>query len=102
MAILRPDGFAGYVQERDNESAIILTKDVPFTGKEIRISCDVEESGSVNAEILDKNGNILSSAQPIRATITDGPLVLTQPVNVMEIRFRFTLNNAVLYSFSFH
>jgi len=101
LATLRPDGFAGYEQSKDNESAIILTKDVPFTGKEIRISCDVEESGSVNTEILDKKGNILSRAQPIKVTMTDGPLVLTQPVNVKQIRFRFTLNNAILYSFSF-
>lgn len=101
LAILRPDGFAGYEQDRNDESATILTKDIPFTGKEIRISCDVKESGSVNAEILDKDGNILSSAQPIRTTITDGSLVLTQPVNVKQIRIRFTLNNAVLYSFSF-
>ena len=49
----------------------------------------------------DKKGNILSRAQPIKATVTDGPLVLTQPVNVEQIRFRFTLNNAILYSFSF-
>ena len=55
----------------------------------------------VNTEILDKKGNILSRAQPIKATMTDGPLVLTQPVNVTQIRFRFTLNNAILYSFSF-
>ena len=102
LATLRPDGFAGYEQAKDNESAIILTKDVPFTGKEIRISCDVEESGSVNTEILDKKGNILSRAQPIKATMTDVPLVLTQPVNIEQIRFRFTLNNAILYSFSFH
>lgn len=102
LAILRPDGFAGYEQVRDNESAIILTKDVPFTGKEIRISCDVEESGSINADILDKKGNILASSQPIRSTVTDGTLLLNRPVNMKQIRFRFTLDKAILYSFSFH
>ena len=101
LATLRPDGFAGYRQLKENKSAIILTKDIPYTGKRIRISCDVEDGGSVNAEILDKKGNVLSDTQPIKATVTDGALLLSKPVNVGEIRLRFTLNNAILYSFSF-
>jgi len=101
MATLRPDGFAGYEQESDSDLAVITTTPIPYSGKDIFINGDVAEGGSIQVAILDKNSNEITQALPISATVTNGQLRLNDIVVTDQIRFRFELNRAKLYSFSF-
>lgn len=100
LATLRPDGFAGYQQESKNSPAIVTTTAVPYSGQAIRISADVEKSGSIKACVIDKNGKVIAAAQTISETVTDGALKLPKKIPAGKIRLRFELEGAKIYSFS--
>ncbi|MDP6043994.1 MAG: hypothetical protein QGG25_00180 [Phycisphaerae bacterium] len=101
LATLRPDGFAGYQPEDKTKPAIVTTTAVPYSGKPIRISADLAESGSIKASVIDADGKVVSQAQTITKTVTDCSLKLSKKPAAGKIRLRFELNNAKLYSFSF-
>ncbi len=101
LATLRPDGFAGYKQEDDNKPAIILTSVLPYFGQNIDITTNVETDGSVLVSVVDNKGNIIAEADPVLQTVTDGRLKLDKKSDSEEIRLRFELKNAKLYSFRF-
>ena len=101
LAVLRPDGFAGYEQESKDKPAIITTTAIPYSGKGLRISADAAKSGSIKTSIVDKDGKVISEAQTISQTVTDGSLKLSKKIPAGDIRLRFELKNAKLYSFSF-
>ncbi|MDP6544011.1 MAG: hypothetical protein QGH60_08480 [Phycisphaerae bacterium] len=101
LAVLRPDGFAGYEQEDKDKPAIITTTAIPYSGQTIRISADVAKSGSIEVSVIDKNGKVISTAQSVSKTVTDYPLKLSKKITTDKIRLRFELKNAKLYSFNF-
>ncbi|MEX2215180.1 MAG: hypothetical protein WD768_13685 [Phycisphaeraceae bacterium] len=100
LATLRPDGFAGYVQESPDKPTVITTTAIAYANQTIRLSADIAEGGSIAVSILDPNGKALSNAEVVRATVTDGHLKLNKPITLKTIRLRFELKNAKLYSFS--
>jgi len=100
LATLRPDGFAGYEQKTKDRPAVITTTVIPYSGRPLHISADVEKPGSIEVTVLDKDGKVLSEAQTVSATVTDGRLTLRKKIAADRIRLRFELNNAKLYSFS--
>ena len=59
FATLRPDGFAGYAQERRNEPAKIATESFFTKNGVIKISADVEKDGLVSARLLSPAGALL-------------------------------------------
>ena len=101
LATLRPDGFAGYEQESKDKPAVITTTAISHSGQALRISADVAKSGSIKVSLVDTGGKVISTAQSVSETVTDGPLKLQKKIPAGEIRLRFELKGAKLYSFSF-
>jgi len=106
LATLRPDGFAGYEPTAEDTPAVVTTKSMPCQGATLRISADVREGGSVTLSIVDANGADLLQSKPITQTVTDGTVeweggTRSPATSADDIRLKFTLRNARLYSFSF-
>ena len=100
LATLRPDGFAGYEQETKDKPAVIITAAIAYPGNDIHISADVAKGGWVEVSVLDKDGSVISKAQTVSKTMTDERLKLGKKIAADEIRLRFELTNAKLYSFT--
>ncbi len=106
LARLRPDGWAGYEQEAGNKPAIITTTPVVCTGGMLRLCADVDKKGFVKVTLIDKNG-ILAQSRIIKKTVTDGAVKWLDKFSLKnlrgkDVRLRFELKNAKLYSFNFN
>jgi len=108
MATLRPDGFAGYEQLAggSNRAATITTKSVLVVGSSLCLTADVATPGYVKVTILDKENKELAESESIAKTVTDGEVQWKdgfsfRSLKNSEIRLRFELRAAKLYSFSF-
>lgn len=98
LATLRPDGFAGYVPKNSSKVATIITAAMPYHGQPMSITADVGDRGSVTITVLDENDREIARAKPILDTITDGLLDLKREVKGKNIKLKFELRNAKLYS----
>lgn len=101
LATLRPAGFAGYVNEVPDQPAIILTTSIPYENKPIQISADVESGGSIEVSVLDIEGQEIARAKEITTILRDRKLALDRTFEGDEIRLKFEMKRAKLYSFSF-
>jgi len=106
MARLRPDGWAGYEQIDGTKPATITTTPVVCTGDRLQLSADVSKGGSVKVTLLDKDSNQLAVGKPIRQTVTDAEVnwpkgFSLEKLKANQIRLRFQVSRAKLYSFSF-
>ncbi|MHC4631028.1 MAG: hypothetical protein ACYS9C_07125 [Planctomycetota bacterium] len=109
LARLRPDGFAGYeqVEGGSNKTATITTKPVLAVADSLCLSADVTMSGYVKVTLFDKENKELAESELIAKTVTDAEVQWPEGFSFRslkgsEIRFRFELRDAKLYSFSFH
>jgi HEAT repeat protein len=73
----------------------------------LRICADVGKKGSVKVSLLGKNNGILAQSKIIKKTVTDGAVKWLDKFslkNLMgrDVRLRFELKNAKLYSFNFN
>jgi len=100
LATLRPDGFAGYVQESGDGPAVITTAVIPHAGEDIRITADVGDGGAIVVSIVDDKGRDVVESTVVSETMTDGRIGLKK-TGAEGIRLRFEISNAKLYSFSF-
>lgn len=101
LATLRPDGFAGYEQESKDKPAVITTTAISYARQEIRITADLKKGGSIIVSLIDDKGQEIAKAGIVSKTVTDGRLKWSQKISGDNIRLKFELNNAKLYSFSF-
>ena len=101
LATLRPDGFAGYEPVSRDEPAVVTTTAFDYPGQDLQISADVAKGGSIVVSVVDKDGEVISKAQPISKTVTDGRLKFQEPLKPGKIQLRFEIKDARLYSFSF-
>lgn len=104
MATLRPDGFAGYEPMSEDKPAVITTKPVICQGEWLCITADVQNEGSVSVSMIDDQGHEIAVSKPSCRTVTDGKVKWTRNRTLSsgkDIRLRFQLNKAKLYSFSF-
>ena len=101
MATLRPDGFAGYKQESTQQPAVITTVPLTYSGKNILVSADIKDGGLLKITILDREGNILATAEELRQSVTDHMLEVDRRINAGELRLRFEFTGTILYAFSF-
>ena len=99
LATLRPDGFAGYVQERRNEPAKIGTKSFFAKKGIIKISVDIERDGLLNARLLSLGGDLVKEARVDRSCV-DSDLFTSLPDHEAQYRIEFELHAAKLYSFT--
>ncbi|KPK49989.1 MAG: hypothetical protein AMK72_03210 [Planctomycetes bacterium SM23_25] len=107
-ASLRPDGFAGYeqVEGGSNKTATITTKPVRAVTGSLRLSADLAAAGYVRVTILDKENRELAQSERIARTVTDAEVrwpkgFSFEKLKGDEIRLRFELRDAKVYSFSF-
>jgi len=104
MSTLRPDGFAGYEPTSEDKPAVIDTRPVTCRGETLCITADIQNKGSVRVSIVDEQGNEIAVAGPVSRTVTDGKVKWTSNRKLSSgknIRLRFLLDKAKLYSFSF-
>jgi hypothetical protein len=106
LATLRPDGFAGYVQAEKGEPASITTVPVVHGKKALRVSADVEESGSLKVRVLDEGGNRIAESKPLAHSVTDATIEWTEEFSMSRfsertVRLEFEFKGATVYSFSF-
>lgn len=104
LATLRPDGFAGYKSVDDTLESSIITVPIPWNGDVLGLSADIDDGGYVKVIILNENNNILGN-DVIEKTCFDEKLKITMkdPNSISlntEVKFKFYLRNAILYSFS--
>ena len=99
LATLRPDGFAGYVQERRNEPAKIGTESF-FTKKGvIKISADIEKDGLLGVRLLSPAGDLVKEARLDRSCV-DFDLFTSLPDHDAQYRIEFELHAAKLFSYA--
>jgi len=106
LATLRPDGFAGYETTDRERLGTIVTKEVLCTAKTLRVTADVVMSGYVKVTIFDNKNKELAEGELITRTVTDAEVQWKEGFSFgslkgNEIRLRFELKDAKLYSFSF-
>jgi len=105
LAMLRPDGFAGYESRGGSVIGLVTTKLISCSGPCLRITADAE-GGRVRVNVLDARDQVVEQSEPIAANVTDAEVKWSGEPNLSEyldrrIRLRFELRNATIYAFSF-
>ena len=106
LATLRPDGFAGYMQEEGGEPATITTAPIVSTKGTLRISTDVEQEGYVKVSVLDEHNELLAESELLNGSLSDGKVRWRDGFSFDElgnksIQIQFEIQDATVYSFSF-
>lgn len=106
----RRDGFVSLSNAGD-DTGIITTKPVIFTGKELRVNAVLNVSGSLKVEVLDSSGQPVAGYTLAEATaITGDQLAATvnwkkgkglEKLTGKKIKLRFYLDGGDLYSYWF-
>ena len=102
LAILRPDGFAGYVPLVESTVATITTKLVQPKGT-LSINADVKRDGFVTIRLLGESGKQLARSLRINQPVIEGAIEwrngfrMSEIVQPVKLEFEFT--RAKLYSF---
>jgi hypothetical protein len=108
LARMRPDGFAGYEQIAggSNKTGSITTKAVSVVGNSLCVSADVAPSGFVKVFVLDNNNQNLTEGKLVTKTVSDAKIQWKNNFTLKDyrnkdIKFKFELREAKLFSFSF-
>jgi len=106
LATLRPDGWAGYEQTVRSKPAFITTTPVVCAGDELQLCADVQKNGYVKVMLFDKDNKEWLQSKSIKQTVTDAVVKWQQGFSIKnakgkDIRLKFELKNAKLYSFGF-
>ena len=100
LASLRPDGFAGYVQENLNQEGLIVTKSFKYKGGALKLTADVEKGGSVTVSLLNSDGEQIAASESITNSISDEYLKFDKEFMEENISIKIKLTQAKVYSFS--
>jgi uncharacterized protein YbaR (Trm112 family) len=100
LATLRPDGFAGYVQENKNQEGVIVTKLFRYKGGAFKLTADVEKGGSINVSLLNSDGEQIAASESITNSINDDYLKLDKEIKEKNISLKIEIIQAKVYSFS--
>jgi len=100
LATLRPDGFAGYVQENINQKGVIVTKSIDYKGGQLKLTADVENGGSIKVTVLNSEGEQIATSKSITNTITDENIKLDNEFKEENISLKIEIKKAKVYSFS--
>ena len=98
LAMLRPDGFAGYAQKSKEKPAVVTTTPLFGANAGVAITADVLTGGYVNVTAVDLAGRPIATSSFTKTT-TGGRLAWDKPIHAKEIRLRFELRDAIVYSF---
>jgi len=100
LATLRPDGFAGYEPEQEDEPAVVVTKPVPCRGKRLWLTADVADGGSVKVTALDEAGKE-TGARTLTAGATEATVLDLSGRGGKPLRLRLEIDRAKAYAFGF-
>ena len=98
LATLRPDGFAGYEQNKRSEPGTIGTSLISYHGEALKVTADVEVEGSIEIKVLDRKNSVLAEGE-LNQTATDKIVLEDWQIKSDEIRLEFTVRSAKLFSF---
>jgi len=106
LATLRPDGWAGYAPVADDKPAFVATRPITCSGDKLQLSADIQSNGFVTVTLLDKENRKLAESKPVKDTVTDAGVKWKKGFSVKnvkgkDVRLKFELKNAKLYSFGF-
>lgn len=106
LATLRPDGWAGYEPVDSDQPAVIKTKPVVCTGKDLQVCADVEKKGYVKIKLLDSDNKLLAESKPIKKTVPHADIqwkagFSLEGLRGKNVKIEFELKNARLFSFAF-
>jgi hypothetical protein len=107
LAIMRRDGFASMYA--GNTEGTLTTRQMTFNGKYLFVNADIAAGGSLCAEVLDQNNQVIapfskancqsfSGNSTKQIIIWTGANDLTAVINT-PVKLRFYLKNGKLYSF---
>ena len=104
LAILRPDGFAGYRPSVVAERATVTTAPL-FDGKApLRVSADITNGGELAVRVLGAENEVLADSLPLTGTVTDAVVQWRErgalDTIVKPARLQLALRQAVVYSFA--
>jgi hypothetical protein len=102
LAVLRPDGFAGWEPEAKGSPGVVVTRPVKVSG-ELRVTADAR-GGSMAVKAIDEAGKPLAESEPIEVDATDRPVRWKEGASALRgkpVRLRFELQDAKVYSFRF-
>jgi len=104
LAMLRPDGFAGYEPTSAEIPAIIVTKPLICQGRMLCITADVKDGGYIRVTMLDEDDEKLASSELVSNSVTDGQVEWIEnldwaDISDKKIRLKFELQNAKIYAF---
>jgi len=105
LATLRADGWTGYVPKDESKDAVVETKPVVCSGKKMSLAADAEK-GSIVVTLTDAKGKTLASSKPLRDSKPYTSVKWKKGFKLskyrgQQVRLKFTINNAKLYSFKF-
>ena len=100
LASLRPDGFAGYVQENINQEGVVVTKLFTYKGGALKLTADVEKGGSVTVSLLNSDGEQIAASEAITNSTSDEQLKFDKEIKEKNISIKIKLTQAKVYSFS--
>lgn len=105
LAILRPEGFAGYESKGMSEVGLVTTRLMSCSGTCLRITADAE-GGQLRVNLLDDRNQTVQVSEPIVADVTDVGVKWRGGSDLSEYlgkraRLQFELRNATIYAFSF-
>lgn len=104
LARLRPDGFAGYGTESAAATGTLVTRPFACTGGRLRVSADAQ-GGQLRVSVLDAEPFAMDRCSRVSRNVTDQEVRWTgvrdlRQLEGKQIRLRFELRAAKLYSFS--
>jgi hypothetical protein len=100
LATLRPDGFAGYVQNNRDQEGVIVTKLISYSGGALKLTADVEKGGAIKITVLDGHGRQIAVARSITNSITNEMLHINNKIKEENISLKIEIKKAKVYSFS--
>ncbi|WP_395743393.1 M15 family metallopeptidase [Prosthecobacter sp.] len=101
LAMLRPDGFAGYAPVEPGKPSHVLTTPLRLTAEPVCITADVAPGGRLQVSAVDEQGAVLDVAEPISSSVTDAALKWNKGgLKVSEARLRIALDHALIYAVS--
>ena len=100
LAVLRRDGFVSL--DAAETSGAITTRPFKWSGRKLMANVETKERGELRAEILDTEGTVLATSQPMKGNQPRGEFrwsqALPESLQGQLVGLRFTLREARFYA----
>jgi hypothetical protein len=106
LATLRPDGFAGYTQDKSEEPATVMTSPMVHHLGTLRVCADVGRRGYVRVKVFDEHNTLLAESRRLTRSATDKQVSWQDGFSFERLgkkpaQLQFEFQDATVYSFSF-